>query len=247
MDQLESYGGRSDVEVVVHLEGRRPIRGKVNGVASDGVSAVLPKSASLPLGSSQTVSLSIDACERLVTVTAIVRARSDSAGERRYGFTFASPSEIDAQLPHGLRSLFNRRRAERHRLLQPMAVTVSPMPTFAASGSLPPPASAALVLAKLDGASRGGCSLLLTAASEERLATCERLLIRVDLAPAARSEDEADAPDTTRTLCIEATVHHRMLGEDGAVRYGCEFDPLDRESARVVERFVAYLLERERS
>ncbi len=246
--------GQSDIDVAVHLRDQRPARGKVSEVFDDGVGVVLPKSVSLALGTVHQLTLSVDACERLVTLTAIVRARSDRGADRRYGFRFASKREVEAQLPLGLRSLCNRRRAERFQLRQPLAVTLSPLAIFPAHGSLPPPSlSSAAVLAKLDGVSNTGCSLVLNRASDERLTASERVLIRVDLAAPPRLipvkdsiDSEGDAPDTTRTLCIEATVHHRVLCEDGNVRYGCELAPLDREGGAAILRFISYLQDRDR-
>jgi c-di-GMP-binding flagellar brake protein YcgR len=242
-------GEQHPIEVVLHLPNEPPVKGKVHDVFIDGVAVVVAKAVSLPLGARYQLTLSIDACERLVTLTAVVRTRSEGETDRRYGFRFVSKSEIDAQLPLGLYAIFNRRRAERVHLAHPVAVAVWCVPILAAGALAARPVTSGelAVLAHLEGASRTGCSLLMNRKNEERLTGSERLLIRVDISPPPRVlARETDAPDTMRRLSIGATVHHRMLTEDQNVRYGCEFDRLDRDSSAAVARFVSYLLERER-
>jgi hypothetical protein len=233
-----------EIDAVLHIPGQLPVKGRVHDVFIDGVGVVLPKTVSLPLGSRFQLSLSVPINEKLVTLTAMVRTRSELPTSRRYGFRFLSRTEIEAQLPLGLYSIFNRRRAERFHLAQALAVAVSPLPARGSDGPAP---STRAVLANLEGASKTGCSLLMNRQNDERLAGSDRVLIRVDIVPPERVlASDADAPDTTRTASVLAIVHHRMLMDDNNVRYGCEFDYVDREGRLAVERFVGYLMERER-
>ena len=236
----EARRGSTPPEVTVLLHGRTPLRARVSEVLGSELAVEVPKTVTLALGATVLIGLSPSGVS--VTLKAEVRSRSEGLAGRVYGVRFAS-AEL-ALLPQGLHALFNRRRAERYNLRRPLPVTLSPLAS--ALNDAPP---SGLVLAALEGASRTGCSLLLSHASDARLTANERLLIRLDIPQASPGGDALrgdDAPDTWRTLSVGVTVLHRSLTTDGNVRYGCELDQVDRGSEALV-RFVSGAREREQT
>ena len=225
-----------EIEVVVlHDDGRLPVSGRVVDVFVDGVGVRLPKSTSLALGLEVELGLSLpnEPAARPVTLSAQVRTRREAPTNRFYGFRFTRPEELDDKLPRGLYSIFNRRSAERFTLTVPLNITASPIDECRP------------VLAKVNGASQTGCSLLVDQTSEQVLAHADVIKLSIDqpLLRVVRKGTPVPVPDYTT---LDAIVHNRLLLPDGNVRYGCEFDPEDGGADEDRSRFVEFLLNRER-
>ncbi len=222
------------IEVLVLLPSKLPDSGRVVVVFVDGVGVRLPKSTSLALGMEVELGLSLptDPEARPVTLSALVRTRREAPTYRFYGFHFTRPEELDDKLPRGLYSIFNRRYAERFHLTELLNITASPLDECRP------------VLAKVNGASETGCSLLVDQKSEAVLAHADVIKLGIDQ-PQLRVVRNTPVPLPNSTS-LDVIVHNRLLLPDGNIRYGCEFDPEDGGADEDRSRFVEFLLNRER-
>ncbi len=220
------------IDVLLMAEGQPPIRGRVIDVFMDGVGVRLPRSTALPLGLPVELGLSVKHGERPIGLSAVVRARKEGRSFRRYGFRFTSRAEIEEKLPRGLYSIFNRRRAERYYLTERIGVSVIPDGRFE---TLP---------AKLGDVSLVGASVVVEPKCENVLARADRMTLCLDQTVLHVLDQDGVSRPATEPMLLDVLVHNRLL-LDGAVRYGCEFDPNAEESERKARILVDYVIHRE--
>jgi hypothetical protein len=220
------------IDVVLLAPGQPPIRGRVIDVFMDGIGVRLPRSTALPLGLAVELGLSVEHGERPIGLSAVVRARKEGRSFRRYGFRFTSKKEIESKLPRGLYSIFNRRRAERYYLTERIGVSVIPDGRFE---TLP---------AQLGDVSLVGASVVVEPKAENVLARADRMQLCIDQTVLHLIGEDGVARPASEPMLIDVMVHNRLL-LDGAVRYGCEFDPSRDDTDHKARVLVDYVIHRE--
>ncbi len=200
-----------------------PLRGKALALQADWVDVRFAPEVKLAIGERVRLELAVEGAPRAVVVRAVVAGRN--VGERTFQFRLLSRPSADSE--PNLDTLLNRRRAERFRLAVPLRIGLCD-----ADGANP-----ARAFAMLDGASQGGCSLVVDLPTERAFVATERVLLEVRR---ALSPDESG---TTRVWRIAATIAYRRL-RDEEVCYGCRLEPAAGRE-RDAQELVDYLLERD--
>ncbi len=207
-ERRTQYRVETDESADLHLSIRNPhgspYSARLLDVSASGVGArfFLPGCPNLAMGQEVVLVFNSERLEQPLQTPATVQSRIEEGGARRYGFQFKAGHDLDAQLPHELRPLFNRRGA----------VRVPPDPDSPVKVVVKPSAGSSSVEVRLVDISATGAGIGLSAETESQLARTTR----VDLALFLRG-----ASDPIR---FAGNIRHRhLVGSE--VQCGIRFDP----------------------